>query len=119
MLDTFLNPIEIKIGTIVRLTERYIKDNKRLCRLVPEFSVGAEFEVVETRQAMAEDYLTELREETTFVTKLKDLKSGKVFDVNEVDKLYQEAHGDSLYAALFTSETPDWVSITNKFTLGK
>ena len=118
MLDTYLNPIEIKIGTTVRLTDRFNKDNKRLVKLFPEISVGTEFEVLELREVMAEDYLTELREMTTFVTKIKCLKTSKIYSIKEIDAKYIESYGDPLYSAFFTSATPDWVVVTNQFTLG-
>lgn len=118
MLDTYLNPIEIKIGTTVHFTHEYKRDNKRLVKLFPEFLDNSDFEVLEIREVMAEDYLTELREKTSFVTKMKCVKTSKIYTISEVDAVYEEAHGESLYAAFFTSETPDWVVITNKFTLG-
>lgn len=109
MFSTNLNEVNFAVGTIVTLTNDFRSTTKPLGKIQPLLKTGDEFEIIEIKITLAEDEQTELLDETIGATKLKHIKTGKVFDIN--DEYLDEKDN---YWAFFTSFTPDMFNVIKK-----
>ena len=97
MNTTYLNPVEIKVGTKITFTELGMKNIKNLKLVYPEKFNTKVYEIVSVIDTMAEDEHTELLEPTVGATALKDTSNGEILAIDASNEEYW---------AFFTNHTP-------------
>lgn len=106
MSSTFLNPVEFAVGTVFTFTNEFASWGRPLLRsefaIENGFSINDKYEVVEIKSGGKMDYETELDEFTIGATKIKNLRTGFVFDI-ENEYLDEK---DS-YWSFISSQYPD------------
>lgn len=103
MFTTMLNEAKFKVGTVVVLTDNFNKFAKPLIKANGGLKNAGEFEILAVRTTNASDEQTDLEETVIGATKLKNVKTGEIFDIDDV---YLDEKDD--YWAFFTSFTPEY-----------